>query len=92
MDKIWIVTQESNVDGEILFSVTPCATEEVAKKVLEQLKKETLSKGYFSDYEELLGTDGEYEVYEDKDYEFFIDNPSDDYYEFIRIEEKEILK
>ena len=40
MDKIWLVTQESNVDGEILFNVTPCATEEVAKKVFEQLKKE----------------------------------------------------
>lgn len=92
MDKIWIVTQESNVDGEILFSVTPCATEEVAKNVLEQLKKETLSKGYFSDYEELLGTDDEYEVYEDKEDEFFIDDPCDEYYEFIRIEEKEILK
>lgn len=92
MDKIWLVTQESNVDGEILFSVTLCATEEVAKKVLEQLKKETLSKGYFSDYEKLLGTDAEYEVYEDKEDEFFIEAPCDDYYELIRIEEKEILK
>ena len=92
MDKVWIVTQESNVDGEILFSVTPCATEEVAKKVFEELKEETLSNGHFSDYDELLGTDGEYEVYEDKDYEFFIDDPCDEYYELIRIMEKEILK
>lgn len=92
MDKIWIVTQESNVDGEILFNVTPCATEEVAKKVLEQLKKETLSNGHFGDYEELLGTDEEYEVYTDNDDEFYIDDACDDYYEDIRIEEKEILK
>lgn len=92
MDKIWLVTQESNVNGEILFNVTPCATEEVAKKVLEQLKMETLSNGYFSDYEKLLGTDGEYEVYDDKEDEFFIEAPYDDYYEFIQIEEKEILK
>ena len=92
MKSIWIVTQESNVDGEILFNVTPCATEEVAKKVLEQLKKETLSNGHFSHYEELLGTDEEYEVYDDNDYEFYIDDPYDDYYECIRIEEKEISK
>ncbi len=92
MDKIWLVTQESNVDGEILFNVTPCATEEVAKKVFEQLKKETLSNGHFGDYNDLLGTDDEYEVYEDKEGEFFIDDPCDEYYEFIQIEEKEILK
>ena len=92
MESIWIVTQESNVDGEILFNVTPCATEEVAKKVLEQLKKETLSNGYFGDYDKLVGTDEEYEVYDDNDYEFFIEDPCDYYYEHIRIEEKEISK
>jgi len=92
MNKIWIVTQESNVDGEILFDVTPCATEEVAKKVFEQLKKETLTNGHFRDYEELLGTDEEYEVYTDNDDEFYIIDACDDYYEDIRIVEKEIWK
>ena len=92
MDKIWLVTQESKVDGEIFFNVTPCATEEVAKKVFEQLKNETLSNGHFGDYEELVGTDDEYEVYEDKEDEFYVDDKYDDYYELIRIEEKEILK
>jgi len=90
MDKIWLVTQESNVDGEILFNVTPCATEEVAKKVFEQLKKEILGNGHFGDYEELLGTDEEYEVYEDKEDEFYIDDNYDDYYELVRMYEKEI--
>jgi len=92
MDKIWIVTQESNVDGEILFNVVPCATKEVAKKVFEQLKKETLSNGHFGDYNDLLGTDDEYEVYEDKEDEFFIDDPCDEYYENILMYEKEITE
>jgi hypothetical protein len=92
MNKIWIVTQESNVDGEILFNVTPCATEEVAKKVFEQLKKETLSNGHFRDYEELLGTDEEYKVYEGNEDEFYIDDTYDDYYELVRVYEKEIWK
>lgn len=87
MDKIWVVTQESDVDGEILFNVTPCETEEVAKKVFEQLKEETLSNGHFMDYEEK--TD-EYEVYTDNDHEFYIDDPYDDYYELIRVYEKEV--
>ena len=89
MDKIWIVTQESNVDGEILFNVTPCETEEVARKVFGQLKEETLSNGHFMDYEEK--TD-EYEVYTDNDHEFYIDDPYDDYYELIRVYEKEVWR
>ena len=92
MDKIWLVTQESNVDGEILFNITPCATEEAAKKVFEQLKSEILSNGHFGDYEELLGTDEEYEVYEDNEDEFYIDDNYDEYYELVRVYEKEIWK
>ncbi len=92
MNKIWIVTQESNVDGEILFNVTPCATKEVAKKVFEQLKKEILTNGHFRDYEELLGTDEEYKVYEGNEDEFYIDDTYDDYYELVRVYEKEIWK
>jgi hypothetical protein len=92
MDKIWLVTQESNVDGEIFFNVTPCATKEVAKKVFEQLKKEILTNGHFRDYEELLGTDEEYKVYEGNEDEFYIDDTYDDYYELVRVYEKEIWK
>ena len=97
MDKIWLVTQESNVDGEILFNVTPCATEEVAKKVFEQLKKEILTNGHFSTAQEYMegGKDMDecdFSWEDDTDGKFFIEDLYDDYYEFILMYEKEIWK
>jgi hypothetical protein len=35
MEKIWLFTQESNIDGEIYFNVVPCKDEATAKKLLE---------------------------------------------------------
>ena len=33
-EKVWLVKQESNVDGKILFNVTPCKDKETAAKVV----------------------------------------------------------
>ena len=35
MDKVYIVLQESNCDGQILIEVTPCADLETAKKTMQ---------------------------------------------------------
>lgn len=38
MDKIWIVLQESNIDGDIIINVIPCISEKTAKEVLKNVK------------------------------------------------------
>ena len=87
MAKIWLVIQESCVDGEILFNATPCATEEVARTAFEQVKKQVHTLGHFSNYE-----DDDYEVDSDTEDEYYINDPCDDYYENIFISEREILE
>lgn len=93
MEKIWIFTQESNVDGEITFNVIPCASEEAAKKVFEEEKNWILNDSYHfgqnmtkEEREEECGIEesekqGEW-------YRFFIQDYSDDYYEELYVEEK----
>jgi flavodoxin len=88
MAKIWLVIQESCVDGEIYFNATPCATEEVAKRVFEQVKKQVRTLSHFSNDEE----DDYYKVGADTESEFFIDDPCDDYYENIYISECELVE
>ena len=88
MAKIWLVNQESCVDGEILFNATPCATEAAAKRVFEQMEKQVYRFGHFSDNDE----DDDYEVDADTENEFFINDPCDDYYENIFITEREIVE
>jgi len=87
MEKIFLLIQESNVDGEILINVTPCTTIEIARKLMKQevftLLNESIhysgfSKGYFI-------------IEETKDY-YFIKDKNDDYYEYLKIDEKEIVK
>ncbi len=85
IEKIWLVTQESNVDGEIMFNATPCISEETAKKVMEQEKNTILSESiHYKKYNK-----EDFKV-EDDDVHFFIQDLYDDYYEYITIEEKEI--
>ena len=48
MDKIWIFLQESNVDGEILINVTPCADLESAKAEMAEEIDTLLSDGKYS--------------------------------------------
>jgi hypothetical protein len=89
-EKIYIVTQESMVDGEILFNVVPCSTLEKAKKVMEE-EKETLlmESNHYNGYdpEELEET---FEIEEGEE-RWFINDPFDDYYEEIKIIEEEII-
>lgn len=85
IEKIWLVTQESNVDGQIMFNATPCISEETAKKVMEQEKNTILTE---SIHYKKHGKE-DFKVEED-DVHFFIKDLYDDYCEFITIEEKEI--
>lgn len=85
MKKIWLVIQESNVDGEILFNVVPCASKKKAKKVMEQEKNTILTESiHYNKYNK-----EDFKVEAD-DVHFFIQDLYDDYYEYISIEEKEI--
>ena len=86
-DKIYLVEQESNVDGELYFYAYPCSTFEKAKEVLERVKQEILSvcihyKSYTK--EEL---EENFEI-EENNTRWFINDPCDDYYEELTIIEK----
>lgn len=88
MKKIWLVTQESNVDGQIMYDVVPCTSEETAKKVMEQEKNTILTDLTESNHYKKYNKE-DFKV-EDDDVHFFIQDLYDDYYEYITIEEKEI--
>ena len=102
MEKVFILVQTSNCDGEILVNVTPCADFETAKKVMNDevhtLLSEKTSKYYGLDLDDIeKRTQDE----DDWECEFNVDRAEDhinitcnvdDYYEWINIEEKEIVK
>jgi hypothetical protein len=91
MEKIYIVLQESNVDGAIIINATPCATLKAARKVMEDEVKLILTESHhFSGYTEEEMNDM-FEVEKDPD-SFYINDPSDDYYEVLNIHEKELVK
>ena len=85
--KVWVMTQESCVDGEVHFNVVICDSEETAKaqmqKEIDWIKNESF---HFRDFEE-RGDDFEVEQGEHR---FFINDETDDYYEEIMVMEKEI--
>jgi len=87
--KIYIVKLESMVDGEVFFEAIPCASEEVARQVLEKEKNTILHESFHFSF------DGEtydhMEIEEGKD-SFYINDPYDDYYENYTIEEKELIE
>lgn len=86
--KVWLVKQESMVDGQIHFNVVVCKDEATAREVMakekEWIKNECI---HFKDYD----PNDEYLHIEEDDHSFFIQDTVDDYYEDIEIEEKEIL-
>ena len=85
--KVWVMTQESCVDGEVHFNVVVCDSEETAKAQMQSeidwLKNESIHfKGYDPNDESL-------EI-EESEHRFFIMDECDDYYEEIIVDEKEI--
>lgn len=86
IEKIWLVTQESNVDGEIMFNVVPCVSEETAKKVMQDEIRMLLNESHFISF---IDRPDDF-ILEQTETSYYIEDTCDDYYEDIRIEEKEI--
>jgi hypothetical protein len=87
--KIYNVIFESNVDGEMMFEAVPCATEEIAKRVLKEQRDLILNESlHFSNL-----TDDDMDEMEivDTDEHFYINDQCDDYYEDYYIEEKDVI-
>lgn len=88
---VWLVYMESNVGGEIYFDAIPCASLKIARKTLrfekDWLMNNTKHFGGYSDDE----LKEEFDVEEDKD-RFYINDPSDDYYEEYKVVRRRVLK
>lgn len=84
-EKVFILIQESNVDGETLVNATPCHTMETAKQLMEQELATLKTNGHYAECEE----DDLY-IEETSD-TYFMKDQCDDYYEYFKIEEKEIV-
>lgn len=86
--KVWVVTQESNVNGEILFNTLVCDSVKAAlaemQREIEWIKNESF---HFRNFDE-RGDD--FEV-EQSEHRFFINDDTDDYYEEIMVKETEII-
>lgn len=91
MTKIFIVLQESNVDGELLINAAPCASLKLARKVLKEEKETILNESphYMGRTKKELKED--FEIEETKN-SWYINDPCDDYYEDINIIEKELVE
>ena len=89
LQRIYMVIQESNVDGEILFNAVPCTSMETAKAVLAQEKHTILHESHH--FSNLTEDDMEEMEVEEDEERFYINDPCDDYYEDIRIETKNIV-
>ena len=86
IEKIWLVTQESNVDGQIMFNVVPCISEETAKKVMQDEIRTLLNESHFIAF---IDRPDDF-VLEQTETSYYIEDTCDDYYEDINIEEKQI--
>lgn len=91
LQRVWIVQQESNVDGEIIINSVPCASLEAARKVLQDEKETILNESphYMGRTKKELEED--FEIEETKN-GWYINDPCDDYYEDIKIIEKEVVQ
>lgn len=85
--KVWIMTQESNVDGDVNYNVVVCDSEQTALSLMEREKKWIAEESHhFKGYDP---NDESLEIEESK-HRFFIMDECDDYYEEIIVDEKEI--
>lgn len=99
MKKIYNVIQTSNVDGQILVNVTPCADLHSAQAVMNEEIDTLLAEGKYKglDLDEIEreqnddSADCNYTLERD-DVSFYIECWYDDYSERIDIEEKKIVK
>ena len=88
--RVWIVLQESCVDGEIIVNAVPCASLKAAKKVLQDEKNTILHETHH--FGNMTDDDmAEMEVEEDEE-SFYINDPFDDYYENIKIVDKILVE
>jgi len=89
LQKSFVVIQESNVDGELIINAVPCQSMETAKAVLAQEKSTILHESFH--FSNLTEDDMEEMEVEEDEESFYINDPSDDYYEDIKIEVKNIM-
>ena len=89
LQRAYMVIQESNVDGEILFNAVPCTSMETAKAVLAQEKATILHESHH--FGNLTEDDMECMEVEEDEERFYINDTTDDYYEDIRIEVNNII-
>ena len=85
--KVFLVIQESVVNGEHLFGAIPCKDLETAQKVMNENARTILSESFFEDYVE--GCD--WAEMEQGDNYFSIVALYDDYSEFITIVPKDVV-
>lgn len=97
-EKVWVFTQESNVNGEYLFNVNVCKDKEAAIRMMKQeidtLLDETTpyegARQWMEGGDGLNTDDCPYSWENEDDDKFFIKTNCDDYYELLKVEEMEI--
>ena len=97
-EKIWLVTQESNDDGEMHFFVKACRDRATAVTLLQEWKNTLLTKHpKFADAKPYI--DGEKDAddqvccweWDESEDGFYIGVLGGEYHELLTIEEKEII-
>jgi hypothetical protein len=90
LQKVYIVQQESNVDGELIIDAVPCSDLYTARMVLNMRKYTILHETphYMGYTDKQLQEDFEIEEGSDR---WYINDPCDDYYEDIQIVEKIVV-
>ena len=86
--KVWVMTQESKVYDDIVVNVIVCDSEQAALKEMER-EKEWIAEesNRFKDYD----PNDDSLIIEENEHRFFIMDDGGDYYEDIKVEEKEIV-
>lgn len=86
--KVWVMTQESKTHYDVIFNVIVCDSEQAALKEMEREKEWIAEESYrFKDYD----PNDDSLVIEECEHRFFIMDEGGDYYEEIKVEEKEIV-
>lgn len=86
IESIYLVTQESNVNGRTTYNVVPCISKETAKEIMDEEIHTLLNGSHYIDYKEWPNDF----IIEQTETSYYIKDTCNDYYEDIRIEEKAI--